>query len=284
MIRWTPGEVNILAKAFLDARIRDMFAPVSMLLEEAEKSLPEHRRRGVKALTLLSFDAQQEIKNMAKEFGRRHFEPAVAGQERPPTPETKVEAEMPPVKPVKEEAREPFVIEFRIPKSEKPDLAKLLADVPTPVLYGFALDRLLKSGVGFPTFASAPRPVPDVVRVETQTLPPEPVVIKENEVVDPTPADDGRRRVLVLGLLPSAQAIAKEKCKNFLKLDITFADSNTRVLPAVVVDYALLMRGIINSFQADQIRKRFATKDRVIYCDLGLDDVMSKLADINSRP
>lgn len=264
-----------------------MLAPVTEILEAAQKeALPEDRRRPIKSMALLHWEAQQEIKTLLKQFCDRHFDKTIVAPESMPFKPPTVEAESAPPAPKVEPPppvvpREPFIIEFRTPKAEKTDLVKLLADVPTPVLYGFALERLMKNGLSqLPSL----RPAPDVVRVEATVPAPEPpVVIKADSVVDPTPPEDGRKRVLVLGLLPTAQGIVQEKAKNFLRLDPTFCDTNTKTMPAVTVDYAIIMDGLITRFQIEQIQKRFATKDRVIHCNT-VDEVMRKLADLNSVP
>jgi hypothetical protein len=295
MIRWTPDEIQLLAKKFLEVRIQDMLAPVNQIIEKAQElAFPPERRRPNMQLSLMGWESQNAIKTVLVDFGRRMTEKAVAAPpvEVPreiPLPPTKVVAEMPAVKPpkVEEAPREPFIIEFRVPKATaKPDLNALLAEVPTPMLYGYALERMMKSGLGLTSVVAAPKNLPDVVRVEAQAVvppPPEPVVIKADTVVDPAPSDDGRKRVLVLGLLPAAQQVAQDKSKNFLGLDITFVDSNTRALPAVVVDHVIVMRGVVNVYQVEQIKKRFATADRITHCEVS-DEVMRKLADLNSRP
>jgi len=280
MIRWTPAETKALAEKFLEARIRDMMAPITEVLTKAmEAAFPPERRRDIKAFSLLNWEAQNDIKMALKQFEKRYFDRLVASEAAPvsaplPTPEPEVKVWDTPSKP----AGTPFVIEFRVPKTEKPDLTRILAEVPTPVLYGFALDRLLKSGVGLPSFPKLP---PEVVRVEAVAPVPEPIVIKAASVVDPSPAEDGRRRVLVLGLLPTAQSIVQEKSKNLLRIDATFCDANTRNTPAVVVDYAVIMDGLITRFQVEQIQKKFSSKDRVIHCDT-VEEVMRKLVDLNS--
>jgi len=285
MIRWTDSEHQAVAKKFLECRIRDMLAPVSEILEQAIKeALPEDRRRAIKAISLLGWEGQQVLKHVLKKFEHDYFSPPTAAAPMPFHPPT-VESEPPPApKPPKEELppREPLVIEFRVPKADKPDIHKILAEVPTPILYGYALERLMKGGL--PPIA-LPRVSPDVIRVEATAPqpepPPPPTIIKADSVEDPAPAEDGRRRVLVFGLLPSAQRVVQEKAKNFLRIDATFYDANTRTLPAIVVDYAILISGIVTNFQIEQIRKRFATKERVIQCD-STDSVLQKLVDINS--
>lgn len=282
-IRWSEAEYRAVAKAFLEERIRDMLAPVTEILERAMKAaLPQDRVRAVKSMTLLGWEAQQEIKAVLKKFEQNYFDkPTIA----PPADLKLPTVEAEPAPPKKEEPaavlREPLVIEFRVPKVDKPDIHKILADVPTPILYGYALERLMKGGL--PPIP-LPRVAPDVIRVEglaPQPEPPPPTVIKADSVEDPAPLEDGRKRVLVYGLLPTAQRIVQEKSKNFLRIDATFYDANTRTVPLVVVDYVILISGIVTTFQMEQIKKRFATKERVIQCD-STDSVLQKLVDINS--
>lgn len=283
-IRWTEIEQRAVAKAFLEERVRDMLAPVTEILERAMKvALPQDRIRPVKSLSLLSWEAQQEIKTVLKKFEKDYFSPTEAMPFQPPTVEPTPAPTPTPANPPKEELppREPLVIEFRVPKADKPDLHKILAEVPTPILYGYALERLMKGGL--PSIP-LPRSSPDVIRVEgmaPQPEPPPPTVIKADSVEDPAPSEDGRRRVLVYGLLPTAQRIVQEKAKNFLRIDATFFDANTRTVPLVVVDYVILISGIVTTFQMEQIKKRFATKERVVQCD-STDSVVQKLIDINS--
>jgi hypothetical protein len=285
MIRWTPSETKLLARKFLEARIRDMMAPITEVLTKAqEEAFPPERRRDVKAFSLLSWEAQNDIKQELKKFEQRYFEPPIAAAPVSPQPAEVAPQPPPKAEPVSQPvqaARDPLIIEFRVPKAEKPDINKILSEIPTPMLYGYALERLMRGGL--PTLPTVPRP--DVIRVEA-TVPtvepsPAPVVLKADSVEDPTPAEDGRRRVLVYGLLPTAQQIVQQKAKNFLRLDPTFYDANQRTVPAVVTDYVVVASGIVTQFQLDQIKKRFASKDRVFQCDT-TDSVLSKLADINS--
>jgi len=298
MIRWTSSEIKLLAKTFLDVRCQDMISPVSTILEEAQKAcLPEDRRRQY-PLAALGWEVQNEIKVTLQIFAKQMAtKTETAPAPLPPVtseaiivPDTETKKPEAPTIPAFIPPPQPFVIEFRIPKVEKPDIHKILEGVPTSVLYGYALDRLMKTSFngGFhpqPYLPEAPpaKPKTDVVQVDALQAqePIAPTILKADSVEDPIPSADGRRRVLVLGLLPSAQKIAQEKAMNLLRLDTSWADANTRVVPTAAVDCAILMRGVVTKFQEEQIRKRFSTQDRIFHCET-TDELMAKLRDLNS--
>jgi len=273
----------------LDVRCQDMTSPVSTILDEAQKvCLPEDRRRGY-PLAALGWEIQNEIKNVLENFAKqmvKKSEAAPVTSEAIIVPDTEVKQEAP-VVPAFVPPPQPFVIEFRIPKAEKPDIHAVLESVPTSVLYGYALDRLMKMHFNReqhpqPHYQTPP-PKTEVVQVDALQVqePIAPTILKADSIEDPIPSADGRRRVLVIGLLPSAQKIAQDKAVNFLRLDTTWADVNTRVIPVAVVDCAILMKGVVTKFQEEQIKKRFATQNRIFHCE-GMDDLMAKLRDLNS--
>jgi hypothetical protein len=295
-IRWSHTEVKLLAKTFLEVRCQDMLSPVTTIMEEAQKlCLPEDRRRPF-PLATLGWEVQNEIKTTLLRFGQQMSAKSISIATPSPTPITDQETVTPtPTVTADETLVEipppvPFVIEFRIPKVEKPDLNKILENVPTAVLYGYALQRLMAHGFGNehpqPIVPTLPSIKTEVVQVEAlaEQEPIAPTIVKADSVEDPPPPADGIRRVLVLGLLPTAQKIAQYKATNLSRLDITWADINTRNIPPAVVDNVILMRGVVTRFQEEQIRKRFATQDRIYHCEVGLDELMKKLADLNSLP
>jgi len=294
MIRWTHTEFKLLAKTFLEVRCQDILSPVSTILEESQKlCLPEDRRRP-SPLAALGWEIQNEIKVTLQNFAKQMATKTEADPALPPVtkeavivPDSETKKSEVPPEPAFIPPPQPFVIEFRIPKVEKPDIHRILEGVPTSVLYGYALDRLMKTkflGQEQPQpHLPSPPPKTEVVQVDAlqSQEPIAPTILKADSIEDPIPSADGRRRVLVLGLLPSAQKLSQEKAANFLRLDTTWADANTRVVPVAVVDCAILMRGVVTKFQEEQIRKRFATQDRIFHCDT-TDELMAKLRDLNS--
>lgn len=294
MIRWTVSEIKLLAKTFLDVRCQDMISPVTVILEEAQKAcLPEDRRRNY-PLAALGWEVQNEIKVTLQEFAKQMQKKAEPAPALPPVtteavilPEAEEKKPEVPAVPAFVPPPQPFVIEFRIPKAEKPDIHRILEEVPTSVLYGYALDRLMKTkfnGQEQPQ-PHLPRPLPKTEVVQVDALqaqePIAPTILKADSIEDPIPLGDGRKRVLILGLLPSAQKIAQEKAANLLRIDTTWADANTRVVPVAVVDCAILMKGVVSKFQEEQIRKRFSTQNRIFHCET-TDELMAKLRDLNS--
>ncbi len=282
-IRWTPDETTKIADAFMDLRATCVLGDTLELLRSAmEDALPKDRWRNVYSINVMAGVIELLSPRRLYVAGS----PQVPAALPPPlvyeahhTPPTHVPTPAPasPLAPPAP-APAPIVLEFRIPQAPKlDDIQHTLANAPTALLLGAALERVL-NGPPRTTF-DVVRTTFDVSRDDLRAS-----TAAQAPVANTLPT---RRKVVVVGLLPDATLIVAERVKAFTNLDVVFRNPTTAGNEApLICDYAILMRGIVNTFQADAVRRRFvraADQKRLIMVDGGNDKVLQELNTLNAQ-
>lgn len=279
-VRWTDEEHEKVAARFVELRADDIIADTTSLMRVAQKVLPDDRQRHIGGVQMAEATLRLVRRKYAiltrEELDKLTAPVPVAAPAPPPEP---VPAP-PPLPPPVPKPEGPFIIEFRIPQPASPgNVDQIIANIPTPMLIGYAMDRFMS---GFPK-----GPLVETIRAVTQ--PPQAPVVPKVEPPTVLAASiefppGTRRQVLVVGLLPDARRLAAEKSRGFSGIDVIFTDGTPRDGVARC-DYAILTRGLVTHFQAEQIRRRFL-KDgdrRLISLEGGMDELMRELNSINSR-
>lgn len=282
-IRWTDEEVRIIAQRFVELRFAQPLAESLTLLLEAQGELDPNRQRPIN--TIGAFKRIIEI--VPDTWARRLRTYASAG----PSPANAPVAPLPPppkppVAPTPAEAApaaikpgEPLLIEIR---AEKSDPNAALQNCPTPLLFGYALERLLSLRTAAPI--SAAPPTQTVLRVEATTPIEPPTVIQADRVIETKRPRD----VIVLGMLRDAVAVLKTKLPPLDHLRLNFIESgvgSVTVPGTTPCDYLVLTGDLVTKFQSEQIRRRLGAtaSKRVFHFDGTQNDLLQHLKTINDQ-
>jgi hypothetical protein len=267
-IYWTTGEIHRVVNRFFELYCNDPFAPILALLNRAQKdALPSERQRVCKAISAYG-------KELCRELGAKKIEVKQRLQGKtPPTP-------LPPPAPTpKPEDVEPLIIQLSA--DEKPvDKKKVLDEMSTGELVGVIVDRMgpsLGAILAALTASRASGPLPlHIVQdpLPTARVPREDTSAKFTAAV---------KRVTVVGLFPESERFVREKIANFGNITVTFVDSNAKNVSSKVADYVILMRRIVSHSQREQAVSIHG-RDRIIYVEGGQNELLKKLADLNSTP
>lgn len=260
-IYWTVGEIHRVVNRFFELYCNDPFAPILTLLTQAQDALPEERRRPCK--TVASFG-----KEFCRELNAKKIEVKQRLQGKTP-------AASPP--PPKVEDAEPLIIQLSA--EEKPvDKKKVIDEMTTGELVGVIVDRMGPS-LGAIIAAMTASRGPSQFHV-VQDPPPATRVPREDT---PPHKFSTAKRVTVVGLFPESERFVRDKIANFGNISVTFVDSNAKNVSSKVADYVILMRRIVSHSQREQAVSIHG-RDRIIYVEGGQNELLKKLADLNSTP
>lgn len=165
------------------------------------------------------------------------------------------------------------IVEKEVPSKTPVSVDEVLASCTPGMLLGRAFDKILPALS--PNQAAAAVALAETIPTIQRAVYVPPVTPA------PTPAAK-QQRILCVGVFPDTIRFVKEKCATLSNIDVSFVDSDTHKVPKVQCDFVILMRRIVSHSLAAQVRS-FIHHNRIIYVEGGQNELMQKLADLNSR-